>query len=248
MQDRLRIQKDGVEHDGGNADESELELRIQRPGRRQGIVRQHQRDRREHDQHAEIDVHARRAEFLLAVTKPAGQNAGPDQTVADDHDHREHGITRQFRHRLVAQHDRRDQGNLDDRDRERQQQRSVRLADPLRDDLGVVHGRENRAEQDHQQHEGEQDAARRGEEGDAETGHCAVKQHGQGRKNPRRARHRTMRAHRWRAYAARLRTPFFAFLVVPAFLGAVFFFTAFFLTAALFLTAVFFLAAFPGER
>ena len=62
---------------------------------------------------------------------------------------------------LVAEHDGRDQRDLDDGDRQRQQQRAVGLADPLGDHLGMMHGREHRAEQDHQQHRREQQSAGR---------------------------------------------------------------------------------------
>ena len=53
-----------------------------------------------------------------------------------------------------------DQRGLDDGDREREDQRAEGLADPKRDDLGMVHGRENRGDQGDDD-EGEQRPAER---------------------------------------------------------------------------------------
>ena len=72
--------------------------------------------------------------------------AARDKAIADDHDHREHRVARQRRHTILAQHDGRDQRNLYDRHRQRQQQRAVGLTDPFGDDLRMVdrgeHGRD----------------------------------------------------------------------------------------------------------
>ena len=68
---------------------------------------------------------------------------------------------------FLAEHDGRDQRDLDDGDRQRQQQRAVGLADPLGDHLGMMDGGEHRAEQDHQQHRREHQPAGRRREGDS---------------------------------------------------------------------------------
>ena len=44
-----------------------------------------------------------------------------------------------------GEHHRDDQRDLDHRDRDREHQRAVRFADPVRDDLGVMDGREHGA-------------------------------------------------------------------------------------------------------
>ena len=115
--DGLGIEEHAVQHDRHDADETELGCRIERPRRRQRVVRQHQRDGREHRQHRQIEIGAGDLKVLLAVAQAADQNADADQAVADDHHHREHRIARQRRHRLGAEHDGRDQRHLDDGDR-----------------------------------------------------------------------------------------------------------------------------------
>ncbi len=158
--DGLGIEKHAVEHERDDADKAELCRRIDRPRRRQRIVGHDQRDGRQHEQHAEIEVRARDLEILLAVAQAADEDAEPDEAVTHDHHHRKHGVARQRRLRLVAEHDGGDQRDLDDGDRERQQQRAVGLADSLGDHLGMMHRCEHGAEQDGQQHGREQPSRR----------------------------------------------------------------------------------------
>ncbi len=121
MPDGLDIEEHAVEQQGDDADEAKLGRRIDRARRRQRIIGHDQRDRRHHEQDAEIEVGARDLKILLAVPKSADEDAEADQAIADDHHHREHRVARQRRHRLVTEHDGRDQRDLDDGDRERQQ-------------------------------------------------------------------------------------------------------------------------------
>ena len=193
--DGLGIEKHAIEQDGDGADEAELARRIDRPRRRQRIIGQDQRDRRQNRQNAEIKIGSAHLNILLAVTQAADQDADADQPVADDHHHRKHGIARQRRHRFFAEHDGGDQRHLDDGDGQRQQQRAVGLADPLGDHLGMMDGGEYRAEQDHQQHGREHQSGGRGREGVAERGRAGKQQDRQRGKNPRRSRHRSVRAH-----------------------------------------------------
>jgi hypothetical protein len=87
-------------------------------------------------------------EALLVVTDSAREQAQPDETVADDHHGGEHGVARQARFvALSAHHDRDDQGHLDDGDRQRENEGSEWLADPERNDLGMVDGAEHGCDQ-----------------------------------------------------------------------------------------------------
>ena len=99
MPDGLGIEKHAVENEGDDADEAELGRRIDRPRRRQRIIGHDQRDGRQHEQHAEIEVGDPVTwNILLAVAQAADEDADADEAVADDHHHREHGVARQCRH------------------------------------------------------------------------------------------------------------------------------------------------------
>jgi hypothetical protein len=76
---------------------------------------------------------------LLSVPETTHEQRQPDHAVQDDHHNREQRVTRQGRVVLTVQHDCRDACDLDDRDRERQDQRAVRLAEPHRESVGVAH-------------------------------------------------------------------------------------------------------------
>ena len=93
--DGLGVEEHAVEHDRYELTKPSWSRRIDRPRRRQRVVRHDQRDGRQHDQHAEIDVGAGDLKVLLAIAQAADEDAEADQAVADDHDDREHGIARQ---------------------------------------------------------------------------------------------------------------------------------------------------------
>jgi hypothetical protein len=151
MQDGLGIEKHAIENDGDDTDKAKLRRRVDRPRGGQRIIGQDQGDGCQHDQDAQIKARSGDLNILLAVAQAAGHDADADQTVADDHHHREHCIARQGGHRFIAKHDGRDQRDLDDCDGQGQQQRAVGFADPRGDHLGMVDGREHGTEQDHQQ-------------------------------------------------------------------------------------------------
>ena len=162
----------------------------------------------------EIEIGAGDLKVLLAVPQAADQDADADQPVADDHHHREHGIARQRRHGLVAEHDGRDQRHLDDGDRERQQQRAVGLADPLGDRFGMMHGREYGAEQDHQQPRRKQQSRGRWREAVAGRGDDREQQNRQRRENPGRSRYRAVHAHGFGLTCAGSHIPLTMFSVI----------------------------------
>jgi hypothetical protein len=99
-------------------------------------------------------------DVLLAVPKPADQDADADQAVADDHHHREHGVAGQRGRRGIAERDGRNQRDLDDGHRQRQQQGAKGLADRMGNHFGMVDGRKYRAEQDDEQHRREHEPRR----------------------------------------------------------------------------------------
>ena len=78
------------------------------------------------------------------------EHGHPEHPVAGDHRRREHGVARE-RRRVVAlagDHQRDDQPDLDHGHRDREHERAERLADAVRDDLGVMHGGQHRAGQE----------------------------------------------------------------------------------------------------
>jgi hypothetical protein len=120
----------------------------------------------ERDQRRQPRGRALEAERLLAVTDAAGDHAQTDRAVGDDHDRREDRVARQ-RRRLGAagEHHREDQRDLDHRHREREDERSERLADAVRDDLGVVDRCDDRRDQRRHREPDEQRAERKQERG-----------------------------------------------------------------------------------
>ena len=88
------------------------------------------------------------AEALLVVARAAEQQAAPDDAVEDDHHGGEHGVARQRRRfRAAGEHQRNDERDFDDGDRNGQHERAEGLAHAVRDHLGVVHGRQHAADQ-----------------------------------------------------------------------------------------------------
>ena len=106
------------------------------------------------------------------------QQTQPDDAVEGDHHRREHRVARiRRRPRPAAGHQHDDHADLDDGDRDGQDERTERLADPVRDHLRVVHRGEHRTEkacrnesehhgvvmvrpcrnQDHRRHQGNHD-------------------------------------------------------------------------------------------
>ena len=70
----------------------------------------------------------------------------PTMPLQRDHDRGEHGVAGERRRlRAAGDHQRDDQRHLDDGHRDGEHQRPEGLTDPVRDDLGVVHGGQHRA-------------------------------------------------------------------------------------------------------
>jgi len=125
----LDVEEDAVEGEGDEAHEAQLGDGVERPGHARRVGRQDQGERGERHQHDEIGAGARQAEALLAIAQAAQDQAEPDHTVADDHDHREDGLAREAGRALAGQHDREDQGDLDQRS-PRRSARGCRKARP----------------------------------------------------------------------------------------------------------------------
>jgi hypothetical protein len=129
----LQREEGSIKAHGHDCDEGALPNRQRRPRRRLRKVGQQQAERDQRQDHAEIRVRALQIVVLLAVPEAAHQQRQPDHAVKDDHHDREQRVAHQRRVVLAVQHDRRDARDLDDRDRERQDQRAVRLAEPHRE-------------------------------------------------------------------------------------------------------------------
>lgn len=96
------------------------------------------------------------AELLLAMAQRADDDTQADHAVQNEHDDRVERVAHQRGLRLVAEHDRDDQAELDDRNRQCQQDRAERLADAKRHDLGVMYRVKHRRDQsDDQRHGGD---------------------------------------------------------------------------------------------
>jgi hypothetical protein len=149
----LDVEEDAVEGEGDEAHEAQLGGGVERPGHARRVGRQDQGERSERHQHDEIGAGARQAEALLAIAQAAQDQAEPDHTVADDHDHREDGLAREAGRALAGQHDREDQGDLDHGHRDGQHEGAVGLAGAVRDHVGVIDGGEHDGHQDDQAHQ-----------------------------------------------------------------------------------------------
>jgi len=116
-------------------------------------------------------------EPLHTVTQAAHEQADPDDAVQDDH---QRGVDRVARQAgLLAsagEHHRENERGLDDGHRDRQHERAEGLADPVGDDLGVMHGRDHRADERtsaQQRHDGAgADDEGYDEQRDRDEGHC----------------------------------------------------------------------------
>ena len=99
-----------------------------------------------------------------------------EDAVAGDHHRGEHRVARQRRGLVAAgRHQRDDQRDLDDRHREREDQRAERFADPMGDDFGVMDGGDHRraetgADQD-QQHRAQVTTPGQQQDDESERGH-----------------------------------------------------------------------------
>ena len=127
-----------------------------RSGPAGGVVGQHQGEHHDDRQRRQARRHALHPETLFVVAAPACQQAQADDAVEDDHDRGEYGVPGEGAGGLAAgEHHRDDQRDLDDRHRQREDQRAERFAYPVGDDLGVVDGRDDAATQadDKQRHE-----------------------------------------------------------------------------------------------
>ena len=148
MAHRLEEHEHAPHRERRDADEAELRGRVARPLRADGEGRHHQHEGRERGERRQRRAGALDPERLLAVAQRAEQHAGADHAVGDDHDGRVHRVARERGLVLAAgEHHRDDQRRLDRGDGQREDERAERLADPVRDDLGVMHGGDDGADQ-----------------------------------------------------------------------------------------------------
>ena len=145
MAHRLHEDEGAVEHGRHHAGEDELRGREARPRRRRRVVRQDEGEGDERGQDRKRGARTLELEALLEMPRPAPQQAHADKAVADDHDGRKHRVAREARGlRAAAEHDRDDERHLDHGHGDGEHEGAERLADPMGDDLGVIHRREHR--------------------------------------------------------------------------------------------------------
>ena len=162
MPRRLDEQKSAIENGGYDADKNKLRVRKVRPDRADRIVGKHECKNRQGSKHGEIHAGARCLKLLFVVSYPAPNDAQADQAVTDDHDDGKNGVASEGWRATGCQHDRFDQGHLDDSDGQRQNQRSIWLAHPMRDYVGMMDGGKHCSEHDDDHHHRHHDRIRRG--------------------------------------------------------------------------------------
>ena len=133
----------------GDRDEAELRRRIEGPRHARREVGEDERHDREHRECSKRGADAGPLETLLVMADRPAEQAETHQEIEDHHHRREHRIARE-RLRLFGfgLHQGQDQSDLDHRHREREDQCPERFADAVRDDLGMVDRRDDRARED----------------------------------------------------------------------------------------------------
>jgi hypothetical protein len=139
--------------------ERQLRAAVGAPGRARREHREDERERRHHDQRREAGAGPLHAEDLLVVGETADQDAQAHDTVADDHHRGVDRLARQGGHVIAArEHHRENQRGLDDGHGHGEDQRPERFAHAMRDDLGVMHGGDDRPHQTDAAEHGQDDA------------------------------------------------------------------------------------------
>ena len=162
-----------VKNQGGDGRERKLGRGVLQSGLGDGDAGQHQAQPGQGDDRRERRPGARGVEGHRAVPQRTGQQAQAHNPVQGDHHRGEHGVAGVGRGaRSAAAHQHHDQTDLDHGDRDRQDQRSVRLTGAGGDHLGVVDRREDGADQDDgdQRQHGGKFVARPGHEEDSQRG------------------------------------------------------------------------------
>ena len=166
---RLDDQEDGIEQHGDDGEQQRLVGRVDRIGRRRGVVRYDQGEHGKRGDDHEEGLRAGEIVFLLPITQRAHQQRRAHHAVQHDHQRGEHGIARERGIVRAVQHDRGEQRDLDGDHREGQHESAVRLAEPLGHGLGVAHHGEGAphhgAEQPSKQQDGDRVIVEIGEEG-----------------------------------------------------------------------------------
>ena len=159
--DGLDEDEQGVERERGDRGEGELGGGELAEGRALGERGQHERERRQRAHRGQRGRRPLGVEVGEAPSQRADDQAEADDPVARDHHRREHGVPGE-RGGVVAvagDHQRHDQPDLDHGHRDREHDRAVRLADAVRDHLGVVDGRQH-GPGEHDAHEDEHGGGR----------------------------------------------------------------------------------------
>ncbi len=159
MSDGLRKDERAIDHQRHDRDEQQLAGGVVGTGQCDGVVRKNQGHDDDGAQRHEQGADSVDAEALLAMHDAADEKTEPDDAVEDDHHRREHGIAGQCRRGGAAgNHQRHDQRNFDEGDRQRQHQGAIGLAHAVRHDIGMVYGGEHGAPQAESNHRYEKSA------------------------------------------------------------------------------------------
>jgi len=100
-----------------------------------------------HD-NAEIGIGSLEVVVLFMPPPASDQKAQPDHSVEDDHHHGKERVAHQRRIVFAVTHDSSNGHYLDRRDGQRQNKRPIRLAQSLREMIGMTHDRKSRPKHD----------------------------------------------------------------------------------------------------
>ncbi len=156
----LHKQENSVDAHGHHREKHHLKFRERRPRRRLRVVRQDEAQHGERQDHHQKRVRALQIVALLVVAEAAEQQGQPQKTVQHQHDHGKHRVARERGLVRAGGHHERHHRHLQSGDRQRQQQRARRFAQPVRQDFRMAHDGDGRrqddpaddGEQQHQQH------------------------------------------------------------------------------------------------
>ena len=147
----LHRQKDGVKADRGEDDKGLLRVGKRRPLGGDGEGRQHQAEHHQRHDRAEIGVGPLQIIALFAVTPRPDQQREAHHAIENDHHDGIERVPDQRRVIVAMQHHRRNAHDFDESDRQRQDEGAIRLAEALRQRLGMAHDRQRRAQNDAEQ-------------------------------------------------------------------------------------------------
>ena len=144
----LDRQEDPIEGHRHGHEEELLRRGESRPGARDRVVGKDEAEDGERHEEIEEGTCALEVEVLLAVTERAHEQGQSDHSIQDDHEDREHRVTRERRVVGAVEHDGGDHGHLDRGGRYGEDEGAVGFPEPLCELVGVAHDGERAPEHD----------------------------------------------------------------------------------------------------